>query len=708
MDGTRGDAEALVDRLVAPGGLAVAYQPIVRLGDGAVVAYEALSRDPHGAVDAEGMFAAARAVGRGVALERACLEAIAAGGPPPAETLLFVNVSPALLATPGGADLRAALPARLVLELTEQEEITDPEALRTILQPWVRNGVRLAIDDAGAGYSSLRQVVDLGPEFLKVDRSLVAGVDRDRRRQAVVTALVAFAAEIGADVIAEGVERRSELGWLRSAGVTLAQGFLLARPGPPWPAVTSIHGLEPARPRSRGLAPTLDAARTQRGACEAVAAHLFRRGGLMPSVYLERAGRLRCQAQRGLWQVLDGMVPSAGITGRTFRTGVEHHVEDVRHAEDYLEAIPGVVAELCVPLVADGVVVGALNVESLVPLSGEVQDEVRTCARLLGERLVDLPPEESRGPLRRLAETAASLAAVEDADRTIEAVLRAATDLSGMDSALLVLHDGERPRTAIGPLAAALEAITAAEIDHLRTVLGPLTSCYSAGEATGRTVTASQTLRDAGARSLVALPIAARGRRIGLLVVTHRDPFHLGPEQVEPLELLAVLAGSCLATAATVEELRRRARRDPLTGLGNHSSFHERLTRAGEAGTATVLVLDIDDFKLVNDTRGHLVGDEVLRTVGTELLAALPDVDTAFRIGGDEFAVLLEGDDAAAPEVVAATLQDAVGGALRARGAGLSIGAARRRGTEPLIDTLHRADTRLYRNKAEKAARPVA
>jgi diguanylate cyclase (GGDEF)-like protein len=524
-----------------------------------------------------------------------------------------------------------------------------------------------------------------------------------------VAALVAFAAEIGADVIAEGVETRSQLAWLRSAGVTLAQGYLLARPGGPWPAVAAIGGPGPAQPRRDGLAQVLDRARSHRDACEAVVTHLFRRGGLMPSVYLERAGRLRCQAQRGLWQVLDGMVPSAGITGRTFRTGVEHHLEDVRQADDYLEAIPGVVAEHCVPLVADGVVVGALNVESLVPLSEAVLEEVRACARLLGDRLVDLQPEQSRVPLRRLAETAASLAAVEDADRTVEAVLRAATDLSGMDSALLVMHDdSDRPRSATGPLAAALEAITPSEIDHLRTVLGPLTSCYSAGEATGRTVTASQTLRDAGARSLVALPITARGRRIGLLVVTHRDPYPLGPEQVEPLELLAVLAGSCLETAATVEELRRQARRDPLTGLGNHSSFHERLLRAGEQGPATVLVLDIDDFKLVNDTGGHLLGDEVLRTVGVDLMAVLgADDDAAFRIGGDEFAVVLDGEDAAAPDIVAAALQDSVGRALRARGAGLSIGAARRRDDEPLIETLQRADARLYRSKADKDARAV-
>ncbi|HEX7132026.1 MAG TPA: EAL domain-containing protein, partial [Iamia sp.] len=267
MDGRTGTgAHALVERLIAPGGLVVVYQPIVRLGDGAVVGYEALSRDPEGEHTPDELFAAAASIDRKVDVERACLEAIAAGGPAPADTLLFVNVSPALLATTRYDDLRSALPPRLVLELTEQEEVTDPDAVRTILQPWVRHGARLAVDDAGAGYSSLKQVVDLGPEFLKVDRSLVVDIHRDRRRQAVVAALVAFAAEIGADVIAEGVERRSELAWLRSAGVTLAQGFLLARPGPPWPPVTSIDGLEPARPRRRGLSRSLDAAGTQRDA----------------------------------------------------------------------------------------------------------------------------------------------------------------------------------------------------------------------------------------------------------------------------------------------------------------------------------------------------------------------------------------------------------------------------------------------------------
>lgn len=700
------EGHRLLDRLVAPGGMRAVFQPIVRIADGAVVGYEALCRSvaPESTTPSD-WFVTASGLDRRVELERACLRAVAEHGAPPGDALLFVNVSPALLAHPESVELRHQLPGRLVLELTEREEVDDVDSLRTTLEPWLRTGARLAIDDAGAGYSSLKQVVALLPEFVKIDRSLIVDIHQDRHRQALVAALAGFSAEIGANLIAEGVESRAELNWLRDADVGLAQGFLLGRPGDPWPE--ALHVGEPiARmPQLDRLARRVDAARSQRDACEAVAVHLFRQGGLMPSVYLEMGGRLRCQAQRGLWQVLDGMVPSAGITGLTYRTGQEHYVDDITTASDYLEAIPGVVAELCVPLCTDGVTVGALNVESLVPLSEAVRAEVRACAELLGHRLGDLQPEQSRVPLRRLARTAASLVAVEDSDRTIDAVLVAARELSGMDSAMLVLHaprTGEDERDAVGPLSDALHAMTASEVEHLRNVLEPLTSCYTAGEATGRSVTASEALRNAGARSLVVLPISALGRRTGLLVLTNRDPVALGPEQVEPLELLAVLAGSCLEMASTVEELRRQTRRDPLTGLGNHSSFHERLRDAADE-EAAVLVLDIDDFKRVNDTSGHLAGDEVLRATSVGLRQVLHDPGTVFRIGGDEFAVFLGGPAARGAEQAEIEILATVGAMLETHGAGLSIGTAHRRAGEALIDTLQRADARLYRAKGWKS-----
>ena len=80
-----------------------------------------------------------------------------------------------------------------------------------------------------------------------------------------------------------------------------------------------------------------------------VVEHLFRKGQLLPSVYLESHGHLRCIAQRGLWQVLDGMPGSVGITGKTWKDGHPVVVDNIRTHADYLEAIPGVVAEMCVP-----------------------------------------------------------------------------------------------------------------------------------------------------------------------------------------------------------------------------------------------------------------------------------------------------------------------------------------------------------------------
>jgi hypothetical protein len=194
-------------------------------------------------------------------------------------------------------------------------------------------GARLAIDNAGAGYAGLRHVVELSPDYLKLDRELVHGIDQDPNRRALMRAVVAFAREVGTSVIAEGVETRAELEVLREAEVHLVQGYLLARPGPPWPQVsrqgppssplTDQAKDHPAEPldREAQIRRALDRVDNVLEACEIVVEALLRHDRLMASLYLARNGELRCVAQRGLWQVLDGMPGSAGITGRTWATG---------------------------------------------------------------------------------------------------------------------------------------------------------------------------------------------------------------------------------------------------------------------------------------------------------------------------------------------------------------------------------------------------
>ncbi len=125
------EADALIDRLVAPTGLRAVFQPIVRIADGEVIGYEALCRSvKHEKTQPSDWFALASQLDRRVELERACLRAVAKHGAPPDDALLFVNVSPALLAQPDSVHLRDKLPHRLVLELTEREEINDIAGLR--------------------------------------------------------------------------------------------------------------------------------------------------------------------------------------------------------------------------------------------------------------------------------------------------------------------------------------------------------------------------------------------------------------------------------------------------------------------------------------------------------------------------------------------------------------------------------------------------
>ncbi|MEO6651934.1 MAG: EAL domain-containing protein [Ilumatobacteraceae bacterium] len=213
-----------IDEILAPGAIVPVYQPIVRIQDRHIIGYEALARFPRASVQRppDEWFARADVHGLRLDLEVACWNAIAEAGPPPDGGMLFVNTSPATLVDRRLEAVRGRLPARLVIELTEQEAVADYELLRRRLQRWSNQGVRLAIDDTGAGYSSLRHVLQLSPEFLKIDRSIISGVDADRSRRALVWSLVAFAREVGATVIAEGVERQAELHVLEDAGVSLA------------------------------------------------------------------------------------------------------------------------------------------------------------------------------------------------------------------------------------------------------------------------------------------------------------------------------------------------------------------------------------------------------------------------------------------------------------------------------------------------------
>src|SRR5947209_17209858 len=121
---------------------------------------------------------------------------------------------------------------RIVLELTEHTRVQDYEALLGALGGPRSHGVRIAVDDTGAGYAGLQHLLRLRPNVLKLDIALTRSIDTDPARRALATALVGFAAEIGAVLVAEGVESVDELRSLRMLGIPAAQGFRLGRPGP--------------------------------------------------------------------------------------------------------------------------------------------------------------------------------------------------------------------------------------------------------------------------------------------------------------------------------------------------------------------------------------------------------------------------------------------------------------------------------------------
>jgi EAL domain-containing protein (putative c-di-GMP-specific phosphodiesterase class I) len=155
----------------------------------------------------------------------------------PDDVALTVNLAPETLLCPGLHDLLAGRElARVVVELTEHVPVLDYDHLTAVLRPYRDRGLRIAVDDAGAGYSSLRHVLALDPDLVKVDMALTRGADGDLARRALLSSLVRFAATVGCQLVAEGVETEAELHALSGCGVTQVQGFLLGEPSsrPRW------------------------------------------------------------------------------------------------------------------------------------------------------------------------------------------------------------------------------------------------------------------------------------------------------------------------------------------------------------------------------------------------------------------------------------------------------------------------------------------
>ncbi len=225
---------ARIDAAIAGVGLHMVFQPIVRLDTLEVIGVEALSRFEGGPPTPDRWFHEAATVGRSAELEVASLGLAAAAIPAlPGNVYLSVNASPALITAWGRREIPDTIALdRVVLEITEHEQIDDYDKLIETLMPLRARGLRIAIDDAGAGYSSFRHILLIKPDVIKLDISITRAIDEDPSRRALATALISFAAEIDATLVAEGVETAAELRTLQDLGATLGQGYFFARPGP--------------------------------------------------------------------------------------------------------------------------------------------------------------------------------------------------------------------------------------------------------------------------------------------------------------------------------------------------------------------------------------------------------------------------------------------------------------------------------------------
>ena len=224
----RGRIQAVIDQ----GAFHPVFQPIIDLQSSGVVGFEALTRFDDGSRP-NVVFADAWSVGLGPALELATLAAAIDGaGALPPGGWLSLNVSPRLLQDEPGLSERLAAAGRpIVVEVTEHETVADYGALRAAIRA-LGADIRLAVDDAGAGAANFAHIVDLRPDFVKLDIGLVRGINHDTGRQALVVGMRHFAQTAGCRLVAEGIETRAEADTLAELGAELGQGYLFGRPSP--------------------------------------------------------------------------------------------------------------------------------------------------------------------------------------------------------------------------------------------------------------------------------------------------------------------------------------------------------------------------------------------------------------------------------------------------------------------------------------------
>ena len=370
-------------------------------------------------------------------------------------------------------------------------------------------------------------------------------------------------------------------------------------------------------------------------------------GGAGVSAFFLEHGRLWPVGDHGYPMIPDGVPLAAGIVGRAVRTSETQFSVDVRTDPDFVEVAQGVVSELAVPLATEDGTIGLLNIETNTALPPGSDSAVQSLAVALTG-----PVEEMRTSrtvdLSSLARLFVYMSALREPAAIAEVAVRTLCRVLPIESSHLLVLDGSQQLassaewTAPGASASLPEESLLLLRDHVGA--SAVYELLDAGDLD------LPELDQAQIRSIVLIPLRANGEEMGLLVGTSRFATAFDRSQAEMAALLGAHAAASLDAALALDRERQSAHTDALTGLLNRRGLEDRLEREladaqEERRPLSLVVLDCDDFKDVNDRAGHEFGDALLREVGRVLRGACPERGFAARLGGDEFVVMLPGRD---------------------------------------------------------------
>ena len=371
-------------------------------------------------------------------------------------------------------------------------------------------------------------------------------------------------------------------------------------------------------------------------------------GGPGVAAFVLEHGRLWSVGVRGYAMIPDGLSLDDGVIGRAVRTSTAQLVLDVTQDPDFVAVSRATVSELSAPLVMPTGVVGVLNIETSEQLpAGSVDAIADLLAALAG------PMDELRGSrtdLSSLARLFVYMSSLRDSRAIAEVAVRSLGRVLPVETGQLLMLDDDGQLIESTEWSATAQAPEPLPVASLRALRARM-DASAVFELLDTTAVSVPELAGLKLRSVVLIPLRANGEEIGLLVGASRFAREFDRGQGELASLLAAHAAVSLDAAVALDRERRSAHTDPLTGLYNRRGLEDLLDR--ELGAAQVerselslVVLDCDDFKDVNDRAGHEFGDALLCEVGVVLRRTCPPGAQAARLGGDEFVVMLPGADA--------------------------------------------------------------